>query len=420
MAEQEIKIPDIGVDGAVDVIEVSVKPGDSIDVDTPLVTLESEKASMDVPATVAGVVKSVAIKTGDKVSTGDVILILETATADAKADEPEIEKTVEQEVSKTHLTPSAPIPKTAVEAPTHESDRIGASPVVRRLARELDIDLQQITGTGRKGRIQKQDLQGYIKRAMRQSGSSGIGAGLPAVPQIDHAAFGDIEFKPLAKIRRFSGSNLHRNWLQVPHITQFDEADITELEAFRKSKKVESEKLGFKLTPLVFIMKAVVAALREFPEMNSSLDSSGEQLILKKYYHLGVAVDTPNGLVVPVIRDVDQKGMYQLAEELALVSEQARTKGLMPAQMQGSCFTISSLGGIGGTAFTPIVNMPDVAILGVSRSSIKPIYQAGEFVPRLMLPLSLSYDHRVIDGAQGARFITYLSNMLADIRNLLL
>lgn len=423
MAEQEIKIPDLGVDGDVDVIEVMVKTGDTVEVDTPLVTLESEKASMDIPSSAAGKVKSVAIKEGDKVRTGQVILMLDaddkdTADKDATAEEPpkKSEPASEPETSKAP-PPSESSEPVATKPATQEitSGDIVASPVVRRLARELEIDLNCITGTGRKGRIQKEDLLIFIKSAMQ-----GGGSGLPAAPNIDHTAFGDIETQPLSKIRRFSGSNLHRNWVLVPHITQFDEADITELEAFRKSKKAEAEKQGYKLTPLVFIMKAVVAALKQFPEMNSSLDQSGSNLILKKYFHLGVAVDTPNGLVVPVIRDVDQKGMGQLAKELAEISEKARTKGLMPAEMQGSCFTISSLGGIGGTAFTPIVNMPDVAILGVSRSNIKPVYQDGEFVPRLMLPLSLSYDHRVIDGAQGARFITFLSSMLSDLRNLLL
>lgn len=420
MAEQEVKIPDLGVDGEVDVIEVMVKPGDTIDVDTPLITLESEKASMDVPSSIAGVVKTVALQEGNKVRQGQVILILEQAegSADTVVTSEDQSKSVPESEDNQEVVSSLSESTTkSSSVSSSTANKMAASPIVRRLAREFDIDLSQVVGTGRKGRIQKTDLQHYVKAAMQGQGS---GSALPKPPAVDHAKFGEIEVQSLAKIRRFSGSNLHRNWLLVPHITQFDEADITDLEAFRKSKKTESEKQGYKLTPLVFIMKAVVAALKKFPEMNSSLDETASQLILKKYFHLGVAVDTPNGLVVPVIRDVDQKGMVELARELAQISEKARTKGLTPAEMQGSCFTISSLGGIGGTAFTPIVNMPDVAILGVSRSSIKPIYQNGEFVPRLMLPLSLSYDHRVIDGAQGARFITYLSSMLSDLRNLLL
>lgn len=410
---QQIKIPDLGTKSELDVIEIMVKPGDTVDVDTPLITLESEKASMDIPSIAAGVIETVMIKLGDKVKAGDLILTLlveEESSAVAECKVPDEKPTLTLSPDDENLIEVLTVSSIATDSSP------AASPIVRRLAREFDIDLSCIQGTGRKGRIQKSDLQAYVKSAMQGQGVSG----LPLPPVVDHAAFGDIDIQPLSKIRRFSATNLHRNWLQVPHVTQFDEVDITELEAFRQAKKALLEKQGIKLTSLVFIMKAVVAALKQFPEVNASLDSDGEHLIIKKYFHLGVAVDTPNGLVVPVIRHVDQKGILELAQELGEVSEKARTKGLTPSDMQGSCFTISSLGGIGGTAFTPIVNMPDVAILGVSRSSMKPVFQHGQFVPRLMLPLSLSYDHRVIDGAQGARFITALSQSLADIRNLLL
>ncbi len=417
MVEQDIKVPELGINGKLDVIEVMVKPGDQITIDTPLITLESEKASMEVPASAAGIVKTILLKIGDQVASGDIILTLVSEAIEAV---PSAEKTA--------ILPTEPVIATTLELPTPISPTVSndstiipdqgwqASPLVRRLARELEIDLTKIDGTGPKGRIQKQDLHAYIKMAMQKPTTSL----LAPLPPIDHAAFGAIEIQPLTKIRRFSGANLHRNWLHVPHVTQFDEADITDLEAFRRSKQSETEKLGYRLTSLAFIMKATVGALQRFPEMNASLDPQGEHLILKKYYHIGVAVDTPNGLVVPVIRNVDQKSLLELAQELAAISDKARTKGLTPAEMQGSSFSISSLGGIGGTAFTPIVNLPDVAILGVSRATLKPVYQNGEFVPRLMLPLSLSYDHRVIDGAQGARFTTYLCQLLADLRNLLL
>jgi pyruvate dehydrogenase E2 component (dihydrolipoamide acetyltransferase) len=296
---------------------------------------------------------------------------------------------------------------------------VHAGPAVRRVAREFGVDLAKVTATGPKQRILKEDVQKYVKETLAKQTSSG-GMGLPQAPMVDFSQFGQTEVKALTKIKRLTGTNLHRNWLLVPHVTQFDEADITELEAFRNAEKASAEKQGYKLTPLIFIMKAVVAALKAYPQFNASLDASGESLILKKYYNIGVAVDTPNGLVVPVIRDVDKKSIYDLAKELAEISKKAREKGLSVNDMQGGCFSISSLGGIGGTAFTPIVNLPEVAILGVSKAQMKPIYSKGQFEPRLMLPLSLSYDHRVIDGADGARFTSYLAHLLADIRRVLL
>lgn len=417
--EKTIAVPDLGGVSNVDVIEVNIKVGDDIVKDQPLITLEGEKASMEIPAPFAGKIKSVSVKVGDKVSEKDAIAIVDAIESEVNND-----KVVQPEVAEPKASPVAKQseskqPDQPVAIASFSNKIVYAGPAVRRFARELGVDLTQVKGSGEKGRIQKQDVQAYVKQQL-QSKQTGGGFNLAPMPEVDFAKFGEIEIKPLTKINKISGANLHRNWVQVPHITQFDEADITELEEFRKTEKHLAEAQGFKLTPLVFIMKAVVSCLKAYPRFNSSLDKSGENLVLKKYYHLGVAVDTPNGLVVAVIRDVDQKGFFDLAKELGQISEKARTKGLTPAEMQGSCFTISSLGGIGGTAFTPIVNVPDVAILGVSKSSIKPVYKDGEFVPRLMLPLSLSYDHRVIDGAEGARFSNHLVTVLSDIRNLLL
>jgi pyruvate dehydrogenase E2 component (dihydrolipoamide acetyltransferase) len=423
LAIKNITVPDIGGATDVDVIEVLVKPGDTIKIDTSLLTLESDKASMEVPSSDAGVVKEVKVKVGDKVSTGSVILTLETEGAEVAAAKPESKTSEKKPVPKNEPTPirsekSEPEPK-VVEGDVVE---VHAGPAVRRIAREFGITLSDVPATGPKSRILKTDIQGYVQQRLSQvpatSGSSGMG--LPLAPTVDFTKFGPVETQALSRIQKLTGKNLHRNWLLVPHVTQFGEADITGMEDFRISQKATLEKQGVKLTPLVFIMKAVVAALKSFPKFNSSLDSSGENLILKKYYNVGVAVDTPEGLVVPVIRDVDKKGLQELAKELSAVSEKARNKQLTANDMQGGCFSISSLGGIGGTAFTPIVNVPEVAILGVSKASQKPVYQDGDFVPRLMLPLSLSYDHRVIDGADGARFIVHLSNVLSDIRNLLL
>lgn len=423
MATKNITVPDIGGATNVDVIEVLVKPGDHVKVDSSLIALESDKATMEVPSTDEGTVKEVKVKVGDKVSQGSVIVVLETegaATApvaektEAKSPPAEATKKEEKPVSP---PPAAPAPSAPQAEFVPAGADVHAGPGVRRIAYEFGIDLKQVTPTGPKQRILKEDVQTFVKA--RLAGATG-GSALPAAPSVDFTKFGEVETQALTRIKKLTGKNLHRNWLLVPHVTQFGEADITELEAFRQAQKGVLEKQGVKLTPLVFIMKAVVAALKAYPQFNSSLDASGENLILKKYYHIGVAVDTPEGLVVPVIRDVDKKGLAELARELSEVSEKARKKQLTSNDMQGGCFSISSLGGIGGTAFTPIVNLPEVAILGVSKSSFQPVYQDGEFVPRLMLPLSLSYDHRVIDGADGARFIVSLSNLLADIRNILL
>ncbi len=418
MGLKNIVVPDIGGATDVEIIEVLVKVGDHLKIDSPLLTLESDKATLEVPSTDEGVVKEIKVKVGDKVSQGFVIIVLEAASSTEKAT---------PAVAAAPSAKSAPASSPAavaepavlpavVSAPTHVD--IHGSPLVRQWAREFDIDLKLIKATGEKGRITKEDLQSYIKSRMSSATSSG--AGLPVAPSVDFSKWGEIESKPLSRIQKLSGKNLHRNWLLVPHVTQFNEADITELEKFRSEQKATLEKQGIKLTPLVFIMKAVTSALKAFPRFNASLDSTGENIIFKKYFHIGVAVDTPEGLVVPVIRDVDRKSLSELAKELAFVSEKARHGQLTGNDMQGGCFTISSLGGIGGTAFTPIVNVPEVAILGVSKSSLKPVYQHGQFIPRLMLPLSLSYDHRVIDGAEGARFSVYLATMLSDTRNLLL
>ena len=434
MATKNITVPDIGGATDVDVIEVLVKVGDTIAIDTPLLTLESDKATMEVPSSDAGVVKEIKVKPGAKVSTGSVILVLEaegSAVSPAKAEKaaPATEKapgaekpqaTEKPQVAEKVAPQSTEMVKKVIEG---ELADVHAGPAVRRIAREFGVELGDVPATGPKSRILKEDIQSYVKSRLASlpattSGNSGMG--LPSMPVVDFSKFGPIEERPLSRINKLTGKNLHRNWLLVPHVTQFGEADITELENFRASQKAALEKQGIKMTPLVFIMKAVVASLKAFPKFNASLDASGETLIMKNYFHVGVAVDTPDGLVVPVIRDVDKKGLQELSKELNAISEKARAKQLTANDMQGGCFSISSLGGIGGTAFTPIVNVPEVAILGVSKSSHKPVYQDGQFVPRLMLPLSLSYDHRVIDGADGARFIMHLSNMLSDIRNLLL
>jgi pyruvate dehydrogenase E2 component (dihydrolipoamide acetyltransferase) len=417
---KSVYVPDIGSPNAVSVIEVNIKPGDTIRKNDTIMTLESDKAAMDVPASEGGVVSAVNVKVGDKVKQGDLMYTLESGGASAPAPAP---------VGAPHEAPVkaaapevVPVATPVVAAAASEPASIGigvyASPAVRRLARELGVELSQVPGSGRKGRIQIADLHAHVKK--RLSGDTGGGSGLPLMPTVDFSQFGEFEIKDIPRIKKLSATFLHRNWVLIPHVTQFDEADITELEAFRESQKAKAEKQGFKLTPLVFLMKAVVAALKQFPDFNSSLSPDGQQWIFKKYYHIGVAVDTPGGLVVPVIRDVDQKGLFELAKELGELSEKARAGKLTPMEMQGSSFTISSLGGVGGTAFTPIINAPDVAILGVSKSQMKPVYQDGAFVPRLMLPLSLSYDHRVIDGAQAARFSTYLSGLLADLRRVLL
>ncbi|MCS0169839.1 pyruvate dehydrogenase complex dihydrolipoyllysine-residue acetyltransferase [Vibrio alginolyticus] len=420
-AAKEVNVPDIGGD-EVEVTEIMVAVGDTVEEEQSLITVEGDKASMEVPAPFAGTVKEIKIAAGDKVSTGSLIMVFEVAgAAPAPAAAP---------------APKAEAPAAAAPAATgdfKENDEYAhASPVVRRLAREFGVNLSKVKGSGRKSRILKEDVQAYVKDALKRL-ESGAGAaasgkgdgaalGLLPWPKVDFSKFGETEVQPLSRIKKISGANLHRNWVMIPHVTQWDNADITALEAFRKEQNaIEAKKdTGMKITPLVFIMKAVAKALEAFPAFNSSLSEDGESLILKKYVNVGIAVDTPNGLVVPVFKDVNKKGIYELSEELMAVSKKARAGKLTAADMQGGCFTISSLGGIGGTAFTPIVNAPEVGILGVSKSEMKPVWNGKEFEPRLQLPLSLSYDHRVIDGAEGARFITYLNSCLSDIRRLVL
>ena len=435
---KDVLVPDIGDFKNIPVIEVLVKPGDSVKAEDSLITLESDKATMEVPAPFAGVVKELKIKPGDKVSQGVVILSIEVsegavapATTSAPPQKPAAAP-APAPVAQATAPAAAPVSSAApaqAAAPAAINEKgfslAHASPSVRRFARELGVDLGRIKGSGPKERILKEDISGFVKTALAQpAGGSGAGAGLslglPAWPQVDFAKFGPVESQPLSRIKKISGPFLHRNWVSIPHVTQNDEADITELEAFRKAMAEEAQKQGVKLTPLVFIMKAVVTALKAHPEFNSSLAPAGDALILKRYYHIGVAVDTPGGLVVPVVRDVGQKGVLQLAKELGELSARARDGKLGPAEMQGGTFSISSLGGIGGTHFTPIINAPEVAILGVSKSSMKPVWKDGTFVPRLVMPLSLSYDHRAVDGAQGARFITHLTAVLSDIRRVLL
>ncbi|MGC1854516.1 MAG: 2-oxo acid dehydrogenase subunit E2 [Candidatus Aquirickettsiella sp.] len=436
---KEIVVPDLGNVAAAAIIEIPIKVGQDIAVEDAIITLESDKASMDIPSPLAGKVKELKVKIGDKVSKGDLIAILETeessssekkiaSTSDVptnieKKSIPETETRTKRAAPEfaNHVeisSPSATLKNGEEDEDDEDQADIHAGPGVRRLAREFGLDLNKISGTGQKGRIIKEDLQKFVKAHLNQSANSQMG--LPSTPEIDFNQFGQTEKQALSRIKKLTAQYLHRNWLLVPHVTQFNEADITELEVFRKAQAGFAAKQNIKLTPLVFIMKAVVTSLKAFPSFNASLSAGGEELILKKYYHIGIAVDTPEGLVVPVIRNVDKKSLLELAQELGAVSQKARAKQLTGADLQGSSFTISSLGGIGGTAFTPIVNVPDVAILGVSKAQFKPIYQEGEFVPRLMLPLSLSYDHRVIDGAEGARFIMHLTACLSDIRRWLL
>ncbi len=411
---REVLVPDIGAYSNVPVVEVAVSVGDVIEVDTALVTLETDKAALEVPAPFGGIVKTVDVKIGDKVSQGSLILTVETNG-----------NSVPLALLNTHgaqdVIAVIPLPKDEVQNNnTGRQGIVHAGPGVRRFARELGVDLKLVKGLGPKNRILKQDVQTYVKTELTRAKGGNSGFVVAPWPQLDFAKFGQISREPLSRIKKLSGTYLHRNWVMVPHVTQFDEADITELEQFRKEQQSLAEQQGVKLTPLVFIMKAVVASLKAFPIFNASLDENAGELILKKYFHIGVAVDTPNGLVVPVVRDVEKKGLFQLAKELAEWGTRARG-GLLTAQdMQGSSFSISSLGGIGGTAFTPIINVPDVAILGVSKARMQPVYEEEAFKPRLLLPLSLSYDHRVIDGAEAARFITFLAKQLADIRQLLL
>lgn len=424
---KNVVTPDFGGAENVTVIEILVKPGDVITADTPIVTLESDKATMEVPSSDAGKVKDIKVSVGDTVNTGSVILTLEGAGGSAEAAPKEKEEAAPKHADeKPKRAKKENKPKETAEevkegdvlVGTLQTDNdVHAGPGVRRMARELGVNLAQVTGTGPKQRVLKEDVQTFVKSQMNQLQSTSSPMSLPS---IDFSKFGEIEVQALTRLKKISGKNLQRNWMMIPHVTQFGNADITSLEDFRQAQKADLEKQQVKLTPVVFVMKAVVASLKAFPHFNASLDGNGDSLVMKKYFNIGVAVDTPEGLVVPVIRDVDKKGLVDLAKELGTMSEKARKKQLTPADLQGGCFSVSSLGGIGGTAFTPIINYPEVAILGVSKAAYQPVYQDGAFVPRLMLPLSLSYDHRVIDGADGARFMNHLTNMLSDIRNLLL
>ncbi|QBB72066.1 dihydrolipoyllysine-residue acetyltransferase [Pseudolysobacter antarcticus] len=470
MATQAVKVPDVGNYKNIPVIELLVKVGETVTKDQALVTLESDKATMEVPAPFAGVVTELKVKLGDEVSEGTVVAMIEVADAAAAAAPPAAKA----------AAPTAPTPAPAVAAPAAKSatpapaapvaaavaaapaapattevvnheidgeisgprtppvsfdassvmpDKVAyASPAVRLFARELGVDLDKVTGSGRKERITREDVQAFVKHALAQPKASsaaapsggGVGLNLLPWPQVDFSKFGETETKPRSRINKISGANLARNWVMIPHVTQFDDADITDLEALRISLNKENEKSGVKVTMLAFLIKACVAALKKYPDFNSSLDASGDNLVLKKYFNIGFAADTPNGLVVPVLKDADKKGVVEIAQESSALAAKARDGKLGPADMQGGCISISSLGGIGGTAFTPIVNAPEVAILGVSKSVIKPVWNGKEFSPRLILPLSLSYDHRVIDGASAARFTAYLGQLLADMRRVLL
>jgi len=457
MTIKEVQVPDIGDFASVDVTEILVKPGDAVKPEQSLITVESDKASMEIPSPAAGVVKELRVKVGDKVSEGSLVLLMELdadgATAAPAVSAPAQSATAAATVAPVAAAPVAAVPvaaapvttppiappspvvAAAASAPVAEAvtgaapgSLPHASPSVRKFARELGVDLRQLQGSGPKGRIQQSDVQAYVKAVIAQGGTAtaavGAGAGgslnLLPWPKVDFAKFGPIESKPLSRIKKLSGANLARNWVVIPHVTNNDEADITDLEAFRVALNQEQAKSGLKITMLAFLIKACVAALKKYPEMNSSLE--GDNLVLKQYWHIGFAADTPNGLVVPVIRDADRKGVLELARETGALAAKAREGKLSPAEMQGGTFSISSLGGIGGTSFTPIINAPEVAILGVSRSAMKPVWNEDtqSFEPRLMLPLSLSYDHRVIDGAAGARFNAYLAQVLADFRRVLL
>ena len=445
MSLQEVLVPDIGNFESVDVIEVLVKAGDTIALDDSLITVESDKASMDIPAPFAGVVKEVKIKVGDKIAQGHLLLTLEASVAESPKSSPILASSPApakaNEAPKTSIPePSRPAPEPAQKIqPAHQPLPVGesvvvngsktshASPSVRKFARELGVNLALVKGSAPKNRILESDVQAFVKGELAKPRTENMGAGLGSLatlpmPIIDFSQFGDIETKPLSRIKKISGANLHRNWVTAPHVTQFDEADITDLEEFRKSMSKDAEKRGVKLTLLAFLIKASVNALKAYPNFNSSLAPDGDSLILKSYYNIGFACDTPDGLVVPVVRDVQSKDVLDIARDLGELSMRARERKLKIEEMQGGCFTISSLGGIGGTMFTPIINCPEVAILGVSRSSMQPVYntESKEFEPRLILPMSLSYDHRVVDGADGARFTSHMRMMLSDVRRLLL
>ena len=437
----EVSVPDIGDFSDIPVIEVLVKPGDRVDKDTTLVALESDKATMDVPSDIAGTVRELRVAVGDLVSQGSILALLEPDDTAPPAGPPMAEPDPEVAPASTAAppaqtpapAPNPPAPKTATNAATGRSSptaalvaptppaggKSHATPTIRRFARELGVDLSQVTGTGRKGRVLKEDVQQFVKLALSKPAST-PGTGIPPIPTVDFAKFGQVESRPLSRIKRISGPRLHGAWLNLPMVTHHEEVDVTELEAFRQSLKAEAEKRGVRVTALAFLMKALVAALTEFPQFNASLDADGETLVLKQYFHIGVAMDTPNGLVVPVIRDVDQMWIWDLGAALADTSIRAREGKLKPTEMQGGCMSISSLGGIGGTAFTPIVNPPELAILGVTRSRMSPVWDGKEFQPRLMQPLDLTYDHRVIDGAEAARFMVFLCQALGDLRRLLL
>jgi len=439
MTTEEILIPDIGSFDSVDVIEILINEGDAINKEDPLITVESDKASMDIPAPHSGVIKEIKVKIGDKVKQGSLVALVEKTQVSTEVykKEPSVKKEIEDIASKVALEPTSPVPEPPatiqpIEKPIPLSESVlvasgktsHASPSVRKFARNLGVNLNFVKGSAPKNRIATEDIEAYVKAELNKPRKDDMGTHFApiAMPDIDFSTFGSIETKLLSKIKKISGANLHRNWVTAPHVTQFDDADITDLEAFRKSMQKEAEKKGMKLTLLAFLMKACVNALRAYPMFNSSISPDGENLIMKNYYNIGFACDTPDGLVVPVIRDVFSKDVLEIAQDLGDLSKKARERKLKMEDMQGGCFTISSLGGIGGTKFTPIINCPEVAILGVSKSSMQPIYnkESKEFEPRLILPLSLSYDHRVVDGADGARFTTHLRVMLSDVRKLLL
>jgi len=424
---KEITLPDIGDFDTVDVIEVAVNVGDNINVEDTIITLESDKATMDIPSPTAGKVTKLLVNVGDSISKGTPILLMDESESDAPtAEKPVAETQTESKNETAEPVQTAPkaapaILETAQIVGGSRSEKAHASPSVRRFARELGVDLGLVYGKGPKGRILKEDVKAFTKSMLSGNKLDGGGSfGFPEIPPVDFSKFGQTEMQPLSRLKRLGGQALHRSWITVPHVTQFDEADISDLEEFRKSKLDEAKAEGTKLTLVTFLVKASVVALQKFPEFNSSITSDGENLVIKKYFHIGVAVNTKNGLVVPVIKDADKKGLFEIADEISQLSNKAQEGKLSPADMQGGCFTISSLGGIGGTAFTPIVNAPEVAILGVSRSAMKPVYENGEFVPRLMMPYTLSYDHRVIDGVAAAKFTQFLSTILTDIRHILL
>lgn len=441
---KEILLPDIGDFDAVDVIEVPIKVGDSINVEDTIVTLESDKATMDIPSPASGVVTKMLVNVGDSIAQGAPLLLMDESEADTSAAEKtdaETQTEAAKETSETSdisklATLAEPVPTSAPQT-THRpapavmetsqvvggsrSEKAHASPAVRRFARELGVDLGLVYGKGPKGRILKEDVMAFTKSMLSGNKLGDRGSfGFPEIPPVDFSKFGQTEMQPLSRLKRLGGQALHRSWITVPHVTQFNEADISDLEEFRKSKLDAAKAEGIKLTLVTFLVKAVVVALQKFPEFNSSITSDGENLVIKKYFHIGVAVNTKNGLVVPVIKDADKKGLFEIADEISQLSSKAQEGKISPADMRGGCFTISSLGGIGGTAFTPIVNAPEVAILGVSRSTMKPVYENGEFVPRLIMPYALSYDHRVIDGVAAAQFTQFLSTILTDIRHILL